>query len=108
VPKKKTAAGAGEAARAAGKKPARRKTGTAGKTGRGVAPSAAAAATPAAAALRVKQIRSGIGHAATYRRTLEALGLKYHQHEVVVRDHPAVRGMLRKVWNLVSVRPVEG
>lgn len=65
-------------------------------------------AGPAGARLRVKQIRSGIGHAATYRRTLAALGLKHHQDEVVVRDHPAVRGMLRKVWNLVSVRPVEG
>ncbi|MBI2536184.1 MAG: 50S ribosomal protein L30 [Gemmatimonadetes bacterium] len=56
----------------------------------------------------MKQVRSGIGHAATYRRTLRALGLKYHQDEVVLRDHPAVRGMLRKVWNLVSVHPVEG
>jgi large subunit ribosomal protein L30 len=58
--------------------------------------------------LRVKQIRSGIGHAATYRRTLTALGLKHHQDEVVVRDVPSVQGMLRKVWHLVSVRPVEG
>jgi large subunit ribosomal protein L30 len=58
--------------------------------------------------LRVKQIRSGIGHAETYRRTLVALGLKHHQDEVVVRDVPSVRGMLRKVWNLVSVRAVEG
>ena len=58
--------------------------------------------------LRVKQIRSGIGHAATYRRTLSALGLKHHQDEVVVRDGPSVQGMLRKVWNFVSVRPVEG
>jgi ribosomal protein L30 len=56
----------------------------------------------------VKQVRSGIGHAATYRRTLVALGLKHHQDEVVVRDVPSVRGMLRKVWNLVSVRSVEG
>ncbi len=62
----------------------------------------------AGAQLRVKQIRSGVGHAATYRRTLVALGLKHHQDEVVVRDHPAIRGMLRKVWYLVSVRPVEG
>ncbi len=63
---------------------------------------------PGTGQLRVKQVRSGIGHAATYRRTLEALGLKHHQDEVVLRDHPAVRGMLRKVWNLVSVHPVEG
>ena len=29
--------------------------------------------------LAVKQIRSGIGHAATMRRTLEALGFQHHQ-----------------------------
>jgi len=74
-------------------------------------PRAAKKTTEAAAAggrLRVRQIRSGIGHAATYRRTLTALGLKHHQDEVVVRDVPSVQGMLRKVWNFVSVRPVEG
>ncbi len=99
MPKKK----AGEAAEVAGaaekKAPARK---------RGAATQKAAKEQPASGQLRIKQIRSGIGHAATYRRTLEALGLKYHQDEVVLRDHPAVRGMLRKVWNLVSVHPVEG
>jgi ribosomal protein L30/L7E len=34
--------------------------------------------------------------------------LKHHQDEVVLRDHPAVRGMLRKVRELVRVQPVEG
>lgn len=53
--------------------------------------------------LKVKQVRSGIGHAATYRRTLEALGLHHHQHEIVVNDTPSVRGMLRKVRHLVRV-----
>jgi large subunit ribosomal protein L30 len=56
----------------------------------------------------VKQVRSGIGHAETYKRTLEALGLKHHQDEIVVRDNPSVRGMLTKVRHLVLVRPVEG
>lgn len=64
-------------------------------------------AVPTSGRLRVRQIRSGIGHAARYRRTLEALGLKHHQDEVIVRDHPAIRGMLRAVWHLVSVHPVE-
>ena len=103
MPKKKAAEGAGAAA---AKKPARKRPAVAKKAAK-EKPAASAAAAPGGQ-LRVKQVRSGIGHAATYRRTLEALGLKYHQHEVVVRDHPAVRGMLRKVWNLVSVRPVEG
>lgn len=53
--------------------------------------------------LRVKQVRSGIGHAQTYRRTLEALGLKHYQDEVVVADNPTMRGMLHKVQHLVKV-----
>jgi len=52
--------------------------------------------------LRVRQVKSGIGHAVTYRRTLEALGLR-HQHEVVVADTPSMRGMLHKVRHLVQV-----
>lgn len=103
MPKKK----AGEAGAAAEKKTPARRRSPAKKTAK-EQPAAAAATAVAGGRLRVKQVRSGIGHAGTYRRTLEALGLKHHQDEVVLRDHPAVRGMLRKVWNLVSVHPVEG
>jgi len=53
--------------------------------------------------LRVKQVKSGIGHAETYRRTLKALGLRHHQHEITVNDTPSVRGMLHKVRHLVRV-----
>jgi large subunit ribosomal protein L30 len=53
--------------------------------------------------LRVKQVKSGIGHADTYRRTLRALGLRHHQHEIIVNDTPSVRGMLHKVRHLVRV-----
>jgi large subunit ribosomal protein L30 len=53
--------------------------------------------------LRIKQVRSGSGHAARLKRTLEALGLKHHQDEVVHADHPALRGMLYKVRHLVEV-----
>lgn len=61
-------------------------------------------AQPAAGGrLRVRQVRSGIGHAATFRRTLRALGLKHHQDEVVVPDNPSMRGMLRRVHHLVRV-----
>jgi len=72
-------------------------------------PASRKAAAPAGAhgKLRVKQVRSGIGHAATYRRTLTALGLRHHQHEVVVADTPSTRGMLFKVSHLVRVRPEE-
>jgi large subunit ribosomal protein L30 len=57
--------------------------------------------------LRVTQIRSGIGHAGTFRRTLRALGLKHHQDSVLVRDSPSVRGMIKKVEHLVKVEAVE-
>jgi large subunit ribosomal protein L30 len=63
----------------------------------------AAAGTGGRKALRVKQVKSGIGHAETYRRTLRALGLRHHQHEIAVADTPSVRGMLFKVRHLVRV-----
>jgi len=53
--------------------------------------------------IRVKQIRSGIGHAATLRRTLEALGLQHHQMTVELPNNASVRGMLTKVRHLVEV-----
>lgn len=53
--------------------------------------------------LRVKQVRSEIGHAETYRRTLRALGIRHHQQEVVIADTPSTQGMLHKVRHLVRV-----
>jgi large subunit ribosomal protein L30 len=67
----------------------------------------AAKATGGRTGLRVKQVRSGIGHAETYRRTLVSLGIRHHQQEIVVQDTPAVRGMLHKVRHLVRVTPEE-
>jgi large subunit ribosomal protein L30 len=64
-------------------------------------------AAPAAQGLRVKQIRSGIGHPETMRRTLAAIGLRRHQQEIVVQDTPSIRGMLYKVRHLVEVTPVQ-
>ncbi|NIN09906.1 MAG: 50S ribosomal protein L30 [Gemmatimonadales bacterium] len=93
--KKKTAKK--PATKKAAKKPAARKT----------AKPAAAAKPTKATRLRVRQVRSGIGHADTYRRTLRALGLKHHQDEVVVADNPSARGMLHKVRHLVRVTPEE-
>ena len=53
--------------------------------------------------LRIRQVRSGSGHPARLKRTLEALGLRHHQAEVVHADHPALRGMLYQVRHLVQV-----
>jgi large subunit ribosomal protein L30 len=83
-------------------------------TARAAKPQVSAKAAPAAAPgaegaqrLRVRQVRSGIGRAAKLRLTLRALGIKYHQDEVVVTDSPAIRGMLNKVHHLVRVTPEE-
>lgn len=56
--------------------------------------------------LQVTQVRSGIGHPARTRATLEALGLK-HPHDVVVhQDSPALRGQIKRVRHLVEVADV--
>lgn len=57
--------------------------------------------------LRIKQVRSGSGHSARLKRTLEALGFKHHQDVVIKQDHPALRGMLQKVRHLVEVTPAK-
>ncbi|HWC72719.1 MAG TPA: 50S ribosomal protein L30 [Gemmatimonadales bacterium] len=59
-------------------------------------------------ALRIKQVRSGSGKPLRTKRTLEALGLKHHQDEVVHADHPALRGMLEQVRHLVEVTAETG
>jgi large subunit ribosomal protein L30 len=57
--------------------------------------------------LRVTQIRSGIGHAETMRRTLKAIGLTHHQATVEVANTATMRGMLTKVRHLITVSPIE-
>ena len=57
--------------------------------------------------LRIKQVRSGIGHSWRMRRTLEALGLKHHQDEVVHQDSASLRGQIKHVRHLIEVTPVE-
>jgi large subunit ribosomal protein L30 len=41
------------------------------------------------------------------RQTLEALGLRHHQAEVILKDSPALRGQIKRVRHLVEVTPVE-
>jgi large subunit ribosomal protein L30 len=59
----------------------------------------------AGARIAITQVRSGIGHADTYRRTLRALGLRHHQQTVVLNDNPSIQGMIFKVRHLVKVAP---
>jgi len=57
--------------------------------------------------LRIKQVRSGLRSPHDQRATLDALGLR-HQHAVVQKDNPAIRGMIFKVRHLVEVTELEG
>jgi large subunit ribosomal protein L30 len=62
---------------------------------------------PSLGQLRIKQVRSEIGHPETMRRTLKAIGLRHHQAVVVKPDSPSLRGQLKHVRPLVVVTPVE-
>jgi large subunit ribosomal protein L30 len=57
----------------------------------------------AAKRIRVRQVRSTIGHPATLRRTLLALGLRRHQSAVELPNNASIRGMIQKVRHLVVV-----
>lgn len=57
--------------------------------------------------LRIKQVRSGIGHSWRMRQVLQSLGLRHHQAVVVHKDSPALRGAINKVRHLVEVTQVE-
>lgn len=63
---------------------------------------------PAKGKVRIKQVRSGIGHPARHRATLRAIGLKHHQDVVVQEMSPGLRGQINQVRHLVEVTPVEG
>ena len=109
MPKKAAGSTKKKATKAAKKTTAKKKTAKKAAKAPDAAP-AKAAAKPAATRsgrVRVRQVRSGIGHAAAYPRTQRALGLKHHQDETVVPDNASTRGMIHKVRHLVSVTPEE-
>ena len=58
--------------------------------------------------LRIKQIKSGIGSTERQKRTLRALGLKKLGDFVTHEDNPVIRGMIRKVSQLVETEEVSG
>jgi large subunit ribosomal protein L30 len=62
---------------------------------------------PETGSVRIKQIRSGIGHSWRMLATLEAIGLRHHQHEVVKPITPGLKGQLKQVRHLVEVTLVE-
>ena len=57
--------------------------------------------------LEITQVRSGIGRQTKHRRTHRALGIKRHQQSVIHDDSPAIRGMLKQIHHMVSVKEIE-
>ena len=57
-----------------------------------------------ATSIHLTQVRSTIGRPETQRRTLVGLGLGRIGQTSVLRDTPAIRGMVRKVQHLVTVQ----
>jgi len=58
------------------------------------------------ATLRVKWVKSSIGYPKDQKATIRALGFRKLQQTVEHRDHPTVRGMVRKVSHLVRVEEI--
>ena len=52
--------------------------------------------------IRLKLVRSPIGHAPKHRMCVRGLGLRRMHQQVDVEDTPAVRGMLHKVDYMVQ------
>ncbi len=55
------------------------------------------------ATIKIKQVKSGIGHPHDQKDTLKLLGLRKISQVVEREDTPSVRGMIRKVRHLVKV-----
>lgn len=63
---------------------------------------------PESGSVRIKQVRSGIGHSWRMRATLEAIGLKHHQAVVEKPITDGLRGQLKQVRHLVQVTVIDG
>jgi large subunit ribosomal protein L30 len=59
------------------------------------------------AALKVTQVKSGIGAKPKARGTLRALGLRGIGQTNTLPDRPEIRGMIARVPHLVTVESVE-
>ena len=57
--------------------------------------------------LKIKLIKSPIGHKPKAKATIAALGLKKLNHSVIKSDTPQIRGMLKKVDFLINVSEVK-
>jgi len=57
--------------------------------------------------IKVTLVRSPIGYPRVQRLTATGLGLRRLQSHAVLRETPAVLGMVRKISHLLKVDPVE-
>ncbi|MBM3276688.1 MAG: 50S ribosomal protein L30 [Candidatus Handelsmanbacteria bacterium] len=57
--------------------------------------------------LAIVQRRSAIGKSRDQQETIRALGIRRLNEPVVHLDSPQIRGMIRKVSHLLSVRQIE-
>lgn len=57
--------------------------------------------------LEITLTRSVIGRPESQRKTTKALGLRKMHQTVTHQDNPAIRGMIRKVEHLVTVKEIE-
>jgi large subunit ribosomal protein L30 len=60
-----------------------------------------------AAKLAVRQRVSVIGRPHPQRRVIDGLGLRGPGSSVLVENTPSFRGMIKKVWHLVTVEEVK-
>ena len=60
------------------------------------------------AKLEITLVRGVIGRPEDQRATVKTLGLRKINHSVVQSDNAAIRGMIKKVNHLVSVKEIEG
>jgi large subunit ribosomal protein L30 len=58
--------------------------------------------------LSIKQVRSAIGRKTDQKKTLVALGITKLGAEVVHKDTPQIRGMVKKIEHLLEVTEVKG
>lgn len=64
-------------------------------------------AKPGGNQLKVKLVRSLIGHPRKQREVVKGLGLRKVNSEVIREDRPEIWGMIRKVPHLVKVEVLE-
>ncbi len=57
--------------------------------------------------LKITQIRSIIDRPNPQKLTIKALGLGRPNYQVIHKDTPQIRGMIRKVSHLVKVEEIE-